>query len=576
MKHLYDIPFAYRVLLGCLVVALVPMLISNLLMLRLFSSTLQSQAAATATRQIHEMEQRLDEIFRTCSDISSRIAGTDTVTHALIDSTYGLQADVNLALYRASDGLRTGATLSLYDVGGRLRFTTDNSTAYATLPVRWGALRKAEGTKHIVYYNIEKFSGLVSPYAIHTAQSLYTKEGIMVGYTVISLSTNTFQSSLAGLFSDQGSVLVLDPVGGLVYSSRSTVPEAELQVLHRQLLSTGEPVLEQDNYQYYISQNTRSGFYIILRQPKPFTGDALKTMQDVAKLTSLLSLVLCILFSFFISRGLSRPVSRLSRAMDRIKQGQLDIRVETKHMDQLGRLAMDFNQMAEELQLYLDKIVRQQREMDESQIRLLQAQLNPHFLYNTLDTVKWLAKINNIPDIASISSNLAIILRQCVSSEDFVTLRQELDMVESYVDIQRIRFSGRFQYVVNLPDTLADCMIPKLILQPIVENAIIHGLADKENGYVYIYAVTDGTDLLISVTDDGCGMPPEAVERLRRSDSKILDGHLGLYNVSHIIKINYGKEYGLRANAIAGIGTTVMVKLPLQREVHLYDEGYRG
>ena len=252
--------------------------------------------------------------------------------------------------------------------------------------------------------------------------------------------------------------------------------------------------------------------------------------------------------------------------MRRVHAGDLAARVPVGRRDEIGQLTEDFNTMTGQLQTYVAEQVQHQKDLNEAQIRQMQAQLNPHFLYNTLDTMKWLAKIHKLPQVAQLAGSLAGILRCSIASEQFITLRQELDLLQRYIDIQKIRFAGRFNYVLDVPDRLLDCVVPKLILQPLVENAILHGLNARDSGTVYIYAHSEGETLTIAVTDDGCGMPPEMVARINSPEPKILEGHLGLYNISCIWKLYYGGAYGLRATSYADVGTTVTIRLPARKE----------
>ena len=182
-----------------------------------------------------------------------------------------------------------------------------------------------------------------------------------------------------------------------------------------------------------------------------------------------------------------------------------------------------------------EALVENQRELNAAQIRMLQAQLNPHFLCNTLDTMKWISKINRIPQVAEMSANLADILRFCISPEEFVYLRREMEILERYVEIQEIRMSGAFDFRVELPEELADCLIPKMILQPLVENAILHGLEGAADGAVEVTVRQEAEMLRITVRDNGAGLPEELAAGWYESLSPA-GKHLGLYNVSTILR----------------------------------------
>ena len=209
-------------------------------------------------------------------------------------------------------------------------------------------------------------------------------------------------------------------------------------------------------------------------------------MGTVSLALSGLGLVLCLLIAGALSRSIGQPVSLLDKAMAKVKKGDLSIRIRTNRQDELGRLTESFNQMTGDLQKYLDDTVQKQKDLNKTTLRLYQTQLNPHFLYNTLDSIKWSARINQVPEIAVLAENLAVILRKSISSRPFITLREELETIESYVEIQKIRFTGRFLYETEIPDQLEDCMVPKMILQPLVENAI-HPWAGRMRARLHLH-----------------------------------------------------------------------------------------
>ena len=230
-------------------------------------------------------------------------------------------------------------------------------------------------------------------------------------------------------------------------------------------------------------------------------------------------------------------------------------------------MAERFNGMLIALKKNQAQLLENQRELNEAQIRMLQAQLNPHFLCNTLDTMKWISKINSVPQVAVMSTNLADILRFCVSPEEFVPLRRELEILQRYVEIQRIRLSGSFAFSVEVPPELLDCPVPKMILQPIVENAMLHGLEGVEHGAISVRAETCRGVLSISVTDNGRGLPPELVGPYASRARELSRGHLGLYNVDTILRKHYGDRFGLYLRSRPDeSGAVVTAALPIQNE----------
>ena len=221
--------------------------------------------------------------------------------------------------------------------------------------------------------------------------------------------------------------------------------------------------------------------------------------------------------------------------------------------------------MVEALKRNREDLVANQKELNQAQIRMLQAQLNPHFLCNTLDTMKWISKINKVPQVAVMSTNLADILRFCISPEEFAPLDREMEILERYIEIQKIRMSEAFTFDIDLPEELEGCLIPKMILQPLVENAVLHGLEGVERGMVEVRVREEAGMLRITVRDNGVGLPPELAVGRHRSEGPA-GKHLGLYNVNTILTKYYGESCGLFLENEPGGGAAVTAVLPVRWE----------
>ena len=196
---------------------------------------------------------------------------------------------------------------------------------------------------------------------------------------------------------------------------------------------------------------------------------------------------------------------------------------------------------------------------------MLQSQLNPHFLYNTLDCMKWLGVTGGVPQVAELAADLAALLRAGISGSEYITLEEELELIGRYLAIQEVRFGDRFVCELDVDERFQHCVVPKLILQPLVENAIIHGVADSDEGFIKLWAEEDAEGyLLLKVSDNGSGIPPEVLERLN-SHELIPGGHLGLNNVDRIVRLSYGESCGLSAHPNEGGGSCVQLRLPMQK-----------
>lgn len=564
----FSLSFKNRVFFMCLLATLVPLLISSVVMVHIFTMSLNRQSEGTAKQQITEISERFSRLLEDCENTCAELTADGSAAWNLIDNTtIEIQKGMYLSLYQAVQEIYGHAQCSVYDAGGRLRFTTDTLPREGKLPVYWGLLRKTSQGDGMTYYRTDPYLAVTNPSILmQGAYSLENPHGARTGYVVLDFTRDNFDNVFSGFYSLTDTILILDDHRKPVYCSRPDYSEAQISGIIAELMKPqGTAEAGKGAQQYLCLREPERGFYVILCRQAPISAPAVRMMGTVVLALSLLSLALSLVISEALARHITRPVSRLDKAIAKVKDGDLSIQVKVKTNDELGRLTESFNQMVKDLKRYLEDRVQRQKDLNETTLRLYQTQLNPHFLYNTLDTIKWSAKIHQIPEIAVLAENLAVILRKSISSKPFIQLREELDTIESYIKIQKIRFAGRFLYETEVPDMLEDCVIPKMILQPLVENAIIHGLDGCANGYICIYAAQKDGILRISVTDDGCGMGQEMLDWMNSPNPAKRDGHLGLYNVIQILKLYYGEEYGIQAESDTS-GTTVTIRLPAKKE----------
>ena len=564
----FSLSFKNRVFFMCLLTTLVPLLISSVVMVHIFTMSLNRQSEGTAKQQITEISERFSRLLEDCENTCAELTADGSAAWNLIDNTtIEIQKGMYLSLYQAVQEIYGHAQCSVYDAGGRLRFTTDTLPREGKLPVYWGLLRKASQNEGMTYYRTDPYLAVTNPSILmQGAYSLENPHGARTGYVVLDFTRDNFDNVFSGFYSLTDTILILDDHRKPVYCSRPDYSEVQISGIIAELMKPqGTAEAGKGAQQYLCLREPERGFYVILCRQAPISAPAVRMMGTVVLALSLLSLALSLVISEALARHITRPVSRLDKAIAKVKDGDLSIQVKVKTNDELGRLTESFNQMVKDLKRYLEDRVQRQKDLNETTLRLYQTQLNPHFLYNTLDTIKWSAKIHQIPEIAVLAENLAVILRKSISSKPFIQLREELDTIESYIKIQKIRFAGRFLYETEVPDMLEDCVIPKMILQPLVENAIIHGLDGCANGYICIYAAQKDRILRISVTDDGCGMGQEMLDWMNSPNPAKRDGHLGLYNVIRILKLYYGEEYGIQAESDTS-GTTVTIRLPAKKE----------
>jgi two-component system, sensor histidine kinase YesM len=284
-----------------------------------------------------------------------------------------------------------------------------------------------------------------------------------------------------------------------------------------------------------------------------------------------------ILFSvaaaWIISASIYIPIKKLHDVTTTITKNDLQSLVTGDNLDELSELGMSFNIMIGRIRELLDAKIKEQENLKKAELRALQAQINPHFLYNTLDTIVWMAEANKSDQVIEIVRALSSFFRIALSKgKDWIPLRQELEHVRSYLTIQKMRYRDILDFHIDLDENLTDCTILKLTLQPLVENALYHGIKGKRNGGTIVVKArrAEPNLILLEVQDDGIGFTPYKLAQIQASlkdDSSeitVPDNGFGLENVNKRIKLYYGRQYGISIQSQYQSGTRVTLVIPMQ------------
>lgn len=268
-----------------------------------------------------------------------------------------------------------------------------------------------------------------------------------------------------------------------------------------------------------------------------------------------------------ISTSTVKRIKLLMKNMEKVQQGELDFNISSESNDEIGKLINSFNYMVTRIKMLIAEQYQSGKEIKNAELKALQAQINPHFLYNTLDLINWKAIDNDVPEIALIAHSLAKFYKLSLNKgREFVSIEDEVDHIKNYVRIQNMRFDNRINLVVNIDPFIRQYRILKIILQPIVENSILHGILEnrnKQEGVITISSHLENNTLVLIVEDNGIGMTMEKAQEILTTDS-IADTHgYGVQNVNQRIKLYYGQQYGLSYWSSPGEGTKVEITIPV-------------
>ena len=281
----------------------------------------------------------------------------------------------------------------------------------------------------------------------------------------------------------------------------------------------------------------------------------------------LLGLLGAFIMSYLISSMISKPVTRLQHLMKQAEGGNLDVSLNFDSRDEIGSLSKSFNNMINKIKDLMHQVVVEQEDKRKTELNALQAQINPHFLYNTLDSIIWMAEMNK-DEVVIMADALAKLFRLSLSKgAEIIPVEQEMEHVRNYLIIQSMRYSDKFDYEIKVDENILRNSTLKLILQPLVENSIYHGIKNRrQKGHILIRGRKIEDKMLLEVIDDGIGMEQEKCDEILKHGStgtrKGFNG-VGVKNVNDRIKLYYGDEYGLKYISSPGMGTTAELWLPL-------------
>lgn len=549
--------FKNRIFITILLVALLPLFLCAVLMIQIQIKRSERELFQQAHTELNSLTGVLTDTLKGVETITQDLAKS-TVVRSTMRSGGNDSRILYQYLFHSTNEFNNVAQFDIYDDGGLCRYTTASDLPDDALNLDWGILYAASHSEEFALLE-NNGKGLIGARAIHAFDET------ILGYLVVTIEEDGLESLFSGKYNSVNDVILLDPAWHTAYYSQSAQGLATAGALREQLLA-GMPLTGvEGEYNFYVTGLEESGFTLILQQPRTFTTAVMRSIYTVSGVIGLLCLFLCLGCAWVLSRHLSKPVNELDEAMGEVERGNYQVQLETNRTDEFGRLTGSFNRMTREYLLNLENSVRRQKELNETQFRMMQAQLNPHFLYNTLDSMKWLGVTHGVPQVATLATNLATILRASISEGEFVTLQQELELIDRYIDIQSIRFGDQFTCEIDIDDHFQSCLVPKLVLQPLVENAIIHGVEGRDDGYIKVEAEEQDGILLLTVSDNGRGFPEEILRKLNASDRQEPGGHLGLYNVDRIIRLHYGDQYGISAESVQGEGSRVQLRLPIQR-----------
>ncbi|MBT2291882.1 sensor histidine kinase [Paenibacillus albidus] len=405
----------------------------------------------------------------------------------------------------------------------------------------------------------------------------------VIGFIVIDLNDSFIKEFCDKVtIGKTGFFYILDQNGQPVYVP--SVNEQD-QALVRQISASGLDHHENDSFvlqtkgppKFIVSNTSGStGWKIIGMAPlQEIVSDANQIRQLIV-VSVVLSAVFAITIHFFLTRRLTKPIQQLQHKMRLAASGYLESKVKPAGTDEIADLGQSFNIMLAKIKRLLEQSIREQEQLQKAELRTLQAQINPHFLYNTLDSIVWMAEAGKNDRVIHLVKALSRFFRLSLNKgRDWISIQTELEHAQSYLIIQQMRYRDILDYEIDIQPELLNYPILKMTLQPLIENALYHGIKNKRGkGLIQIAGFRENeTIVVLTVTDNGIGIAEEQLDFLRcqlarpleAEEENHVDGGFGLLNVHHRLRLYFGEGFGVQLESTEGEGTRVSIRIPKNR-----------
>ncbi|MBT2762016.1 sensor histidine kinase [Paenibacillus sp. ISL-20] len=393
-----------------------------------------------------------------------------------------------------------------------------------------------------------------------------------VGMMNVEFDARQISSWLESRASVKGRILVLNAQGTVIYDSEDEY-YGQTYPYHLEQEKAGDWVELDEPSKVNILNVGNAGLSVVGIVSQSLIEESTESLRTGLILVTLVFMAASFAITFTIVRKFSKKVQWIIRSMNRIGEGDLSTRIQMSGEDELQQISRRFNDMGDRLEQYIDKMYTSEIKQKNAELVALQSQINPHFLYNTLESIRMKAYFVGAKEVGQMIYSLSVMFKNMVKKSTVVTVEEEMDMCSVYLDLFRIRYDGRLETEIEVDPEIQNVSIIKLLVQPIVENYIVHGFRPLEdNNKISVRARRADDRVVIIVSDNGTGIPEEKLTQIRGMLDKVLQppdkGYrsIGLMNVHERIVLNYGNDYGVSINSTEGQGTEVRMEIPMLRK----------
>ncbi|WP_069998292.1 cache domain-containing sensor histidine kinase [Cellulosilyticum sp. I15G10I2] len=576
-----------RILIFFLAIIFIPIVTLGLFANTVYSRSIETSANKHTAQMISQIQSNIEYYLQSIDNIMYYISQSPDVVQYLTDDSEPQNNDLLEIRVRTLLNIYTEANpeiAGILIVNTRDKYLSNElikNNRDPLLQEDWylSAVNQSDISQYAskpIGRNLNTYSEYSADEVISISRTMrHPKTNEITGVILIDMKLGKFEEIIKNNnIGQKGFFYILDKNNDIVYSPVNPIIYRINNEWFKDISNLLIKSINNETFEIMCETSVQTGWRTIgVFSIEEILEDVLK-MQTFAMFVSGFTLILAIVVAIIFTNTIVTPIKELTALMKRAEQGDLEVSFENnKYKDEFGELGHSFNHMIKEIKQLIEMVYTEQRNKRKAELKILQAQIKPHFLYNTLDTIQWMAVDYGARDIVEIVTALTKLFRIALSKgREVITIREEIDHIESYMIIQKARYEDKLSYDITYDEELLDKPILKLTAQPIVENAIYHGVKQKRGaGKVEINFSKIDHQVIITVTDNGAGIDALKLheinmmlqhENIRGVASESGSGY-GICNVHTRIKMTYGSEYGLRYISKVNEGTCVQIILPL-------------
>jgi len=604
-KKSRNVKLRTRLVLLFMILSLIPLLVTVVLVYKGSSHAIETKISTYSVQVMEQLSKNIKRELDKLENDSVEIGFSDVVQTTLLHYDHMGEWEIENAKYIMREN-HVKKFSFLHDVSDVILYTKDGKKINAYGDSGFSFNLKADYLENYLNRLDEKAGGVIwtsvnaeNEYHllefVKSDELLSKSNGILLGRAVKSLQEGnvigylmirTNERQLLNLYKDidigqDATIFVLDN-NGVVVSSRSpsipvTIPYSDTNMLSllRKNFDAGNSVFtyEIGGEKYLVSFAPIEGadWFVVGIIPFSYLNSNSHQIFMGAIFIGIGCFISAVLLAYLFAASILAPLERLRIAMEGAQQGDLSVTIHDTYNDEIGQVTEHFNYMLIEMKKLMENIQKKEKQKRLAELKALQAQINPHFLSNTLNTVKFLAKAQQADNIESITTSLIQLFHMTMGKgEDMITIGEEMEYIINYINIQEYRYLNKFKINYDMEPEILECKIPRLLLQPVVENALIHGIGPMDGqGMIVVKGFFYDEDIKIIVTDNGVGIPNQKLEALFQDELKNNFMHvngMGITNVDERIKLYFGLQYGLSIASVPGLYTTIEITIPAIRQ----------